>query len=54
MAVCNSGKSSKAAPTRSPAQILQRSKLTTTRAHYVEMEEVSNSDELHLFAIGTS
>ena len=31
---------------------LQRSR--STRAHYMEMEEVSNSDKLHLFAIGTS
>ena len=54
--VCNSGKSNKATPTRSPPQITpsQQSKLTSTRAHYMEKEEVSKSDELHLFAIGTS
>ena len=54
--VRNSGKSSKATATRFPAQItfLHSSKLTTTRAHYVETEEVSNSDKLYLFAIGTS
>ena len=54
--VCSSGKSNKATPTRSPPQIMpsQRSKLTSTRPHYIEMEEVSNSDELHLFAISTS
>ena len=54
--VCNSGKNNKATPTRFPPQIMpsQRSKLTSTRAYYMEMEEVSNSDELHLFAIGTS
>ena len=56
-AVCNSGKGYKSPPNRSPTQSRppQRGKSTSTRAHYIETEEVSNAlDELHLFAVGAT
>ena len=53
-AVCNSGKGTKATSTRSPNHNTSSQKSRSTRANYMEAEEVSNSDELHLFAIGTS
>ena len=53
-AVCNTGKGNKANPTKPPNQTTPSQRSKSTRAHYMETEEVSNSDELHLFAIGTS
>ena len=56
-AVCNSGKDKKVPLTKHQSQItpLPRSKSTSTRTHFVETEQVRDaSDELHLFAIGTS
>ena len=52
-AVC---KSKNTLPIKSQAQTTpsQKAKTTSTRAHFVETEEVSNAiDELYLFAIGT-